>query len=204
MITDDQVKAIEALAEKYPGHYMAKFFTYPRLWDREAEKLADHLDVNCERLDVLDIGCGFGYFVNVCFDRGCNAWGLDVFDKAIGEAAEILRVKVVFDGIEADRRLPGIAGGLFDIITMFGCSLRHGHPATSKDYWGWDEYRFFFTDIATRLRPGGRFVIRPNVMTGEWAGAANLHDHGKLRGVLADEWERVAIMGPEITLTKGE
>jgi SAM-dependent methyltransferase len=174
MITDDQVKAIEALGAKYPGHYMAKFCVDPRRWDREAEELAAKPFNDDSVCSSLDIGCGFGYFVNACDLFGDSAWGLDIGDPLIIEASGILRAKVAFGVVKAYVELPWMGRGTFDIITMFGCTLRHGHPATSKDYWGWDEYRFLFADVLGRLNPGGQFVIRPHVMGDEYGSAANL------------------------------
>ncbi len=176
MITDEQVEAIEALGAKYPGHYMAKFSVDPRRWDREAERLWEAL-ASTDPVDrVLDIGCGFGYFLNVAGVCCVDAWGLDVPDDAIIEAVDIIEAKVVYENMEAERYLPSACRGLYDLITMFGCTLRHGHPATSKDYWGWPEYRFFFEDVLSRLRDGGRFVIRPNVMEEPEPHHANLLD----------------------------
>jgi SAM-dependent methyltransferase len=190
VLTDGQVKAIEALGAKYPGHYMAKFCVDPRRWDLEAEKLADHLDINCETLEILDIGCGFGYFVNVLYGRGCIGLGVDVADYAILEACGILNAPMLAVSVRAMTRLSlphhTIDDRTFDLITMFGCTLRHGHPATSKDYWGWDDYRFFFADVLSRLRPGGRFVIRPNVMKSPPPEHADLLDVPALDELIGD------------------
>lgn len=204
MITDEQVAAIEALGAKYPGHYMAKFCVDPRQWDREATAIWEQIGSYTLSERMLDLGCGFGYFANVINYPAADVTGLDLPEPIIAEAAAILQVPFVPHVVSDLDMVPSECGGPYDLITMFGCTLRHGHPATSKDYWGWDEYRFFFADVATRIRPGGRFVIRPNVMIDESPTVANLLDHGALRRAVGDGWKRVVIRGREIILMKGE
>jgi SAM-dependent methyltransferase len=201
MITDHQVAAIEAFGEKYPGHYMEKFFVDPRKWDREAEAIVDDLDIGVDMLDVLDIGCGFGYLVNAWTGRGCNAWGLDVGESCILEAVSKLKIPFKPFMIRAYEPMSQWFRGPYDLITMFGCTLRHGHPATSKDYWGWPAYRFFFEDVLSRLRPSGRFVIRPNVMGDEYGSAANLLARDTFLDKIGDLAD-IEFEGLQITLSR--
>lgn len=158
MITDEQVVAIEALGQKYPGHPMAKFCVDPMRWDREAEAIADELDLGIEMLNVLDIGCGFGYFVNVCSGRGCIAYGLDVPDSCIVAATAALLVPVVWHTVRHNEPLPGLCDGPYDLITMFGVNLR-----SELQYWVADDYAWLTRYICRRIMSGGRFVVHPNL-----------------------------------------
>lgn len=179
MITDDQVKAIEALGAKYPGHPMAKFCVDPMRWDREFMSIYSHINNGAMSTRTLDIGCGFGYLTLWSMATGGTSYAIDIAEPIIVEATSILNVKLITHQVTAYERLPyggrneRLSGSL-NLVTMCGCNLRHGHPASLGGYWGWDEYRFLIEDVVRRLHPTGRFVIRPNVMGDEHAGEANL------------------------------
>lgn len=56
-------------------------------WLRFFEGLAERIDEALAPGSVLDAGCAFGFLVEMLRRRGIEAWGLDVSDYAIGQAA---------------------------------------------------------------------------------------------------------------------
>lgn len=200
MITQEQCEAIEALGYKYPVHPMAKFCVDPMRWDRQAEAIADKLDLSIEMLRVLDIGCGLGYFINACFGHGCLAHGIDIADPCMEAAALALRAPVVRHAIAPFKPLPVGCQG-YDLITMFGVNLRDGDLCSPGDYWGWQKYRFFFVDVLSRLGAGGQFVIRPNVTGDQCSSIADLLARDTFTAKMGDLAE-IEYEGLQITLRR--
>jgi len=155
MITDEQVAAIEALHD--PKNHRAKFCVSPRNWDAIATTIAKGigLDGNPIRV-ILDLGCGFGYFVKVCRQYGHGAAGVEVEDPIIANAMCVLGVPINFTTITPYTSLPW-TWRRFDFITMFGVNLHDG------EYWSQKKYAFLAQDIRSRLNPGGKWVIQPNM-----------------------------------------
>lgn len=91
---------------------------------------------------VLDIGCGRGYFLMACRERGFDVQGFDVSEEGAAYVREILGIPVqtgVLDG--------AFEGGSFDVVTMWH-SLEHtSDPAK-------------YLELAKHwLRPDGVLVI---------------------------------------------
>ena len=188
MLSNEEVAAIEDMADWAPDHPMAKFCNDPRRWYSEAVRLHGAIMGKGPGVwspvlppqRILDIGCGFGYFVRRCHDVGHYPVGLDLpGPPMIGRANEILGNRFISGTIKPFVVLPGTPEA-FDLITMFGVMFRHGSAFASRDYWGWPEYTFLARDICSRLRPGGRLVIRPNDTGGDGTSFAHLRD--------ANEW----------------
>ncbi|HSE32727.1 MAG TPA: class I SAM-dependent methyltransferase [Pyrinomonadaceae bacterium] len=74
---------------------------------------------------LLDIGCGFGYFLNVAAREGFEVYGLDVSTHAV----EICRSR--FDGRVRQGLLKPDAfpPAMFDVVTMFDLFEHVYHPA---------------------------------------------------------------------------
>jgi SAM-dependent methyltransferase len=92
---------------------------------------------------LLDVGCGKGYFVHACVDRGLNAEGIDLSVSAIEFARKKLGIKA-YSGSLADLKNEL---GLFDAAT-FWATIEH-LP---------DPIRML-RDISDILRPGGRLLL---------------------------------------------
>jgi 2-polyprenyl-3-methyl-5-hydroxy-6-metoxy-1,4-benzoquinol methylase len=72
------------------------------------------------RGSVLDIGCGFGYFLAACRDNGYQIHGIDFSGFSVNHAITKLKIPVTIGALdEID-----IAADQFDIITMWH-SLEH-------------------------------------------------------------------------------
>lgn len=99
---------------------------------------------------ILDVGCGKGYFVEVCCNAGYDAYGIDVSRKAVEAAVA--------------RGLPCRAGELssqsdwhsvFDVVTCFATIEHVPRPHE------------FLSSIRKVLRPGGWLFIDTG-LAGDW------------------------------------
>jgi len=162
MLTAEQRRELSGLAGRFPDHYMRKFCNDHEQWYRQAAKAYSWIGRNGPHSRrVLDIGCGFGYFLHVCKSAGESAVGIDIPDPLIEAASAILGVEYHPLTVTAFEPLPEVYRDL-DLVTCFGVMFRHGHPSESGKYWGWPEYGFLARDICSRLGPDGRWVIKPN------------------------------------------
>jgi SAM-dependent methyltransferase len=116
-------------------------------------------------MEILDLGCGSGYFLKICEFLGHRATGFDLDESAIyRDLIASLRVHRVIGRIDAYQPVPGIESR-FDLITAFAiCFNDHSQP----EPWGRDPWEFFLRDIASRLlKPQGRIVLKLNPRDGE-------------------------------------
>ena len=127
-------------------------------WYVVANKTAKELGLHKgEPKRILDIGCGFGYFVAECLHRGHDAAGLDLPDDMIREANRILDVPFTGHEITLDTIMPNALAD-YDLITCYGLTLHL--PDMSP--WGWAEREQHARDILARLRPGGKWITMYN------------------------------------------
>ncbi len=145
----------------------------PSLW-RHYAKYVDarkHLQRNIERAqdfnlhrlppqEILDIGCGGGFFLFVAEALGHRGLGLDVsgipvFDDLV-DLLGVERLEYTVTGLE---KLPDF-GRKFDLITAFATAFHGGHEDSWR--WGPEEWDFFLTDLKGHLKPGGRIFFDLN------------------------------------------
>ena len=65
---------------------------------------------------ILDVGCGFGYFLKFCDEYGYETYGVDISKYAIKQAKLNTKAKLSVCDIETQILFPR---GFFDVITMF-------------------------------------------------------------------------------------
>jgi len=65
---------------------------------------------------LLDVGCAFGYFVELALSRGYDAYGFDPSSFAVSQARKLVGKKRITEGTIGDVAYPTAS---FDIITMF-------------------------------------------------------------------------------------
>jgi SAM-dependent methyltransferase len=142
-------------------------------------------DLNLHRLppqDILDIGCGGGFFLFVAQGLGHRGIGLDVggiplFDELV-DLLQIDRLEYKVTGLET---LPDF-GRNFDLITAFATAFHGGR----EDAWRWGEreWDFFLANLKRLLKPGGRIFFELNAAyQGEYYSPEILHiflQHGGL------------------------
>jgi SAM-dependent methyltransferase len=120
-------------------------------------------DLNLHRLptqEILDIGCGGGFFLYVAKELGHNGLGLDVGDiPFFNDLVDLLGIDRTVYKITSFEALPDF-GRQFDVITAFATAFQ----GSREDTWRWSEreWNFFLTDLKKRLNPGGRIFLDLN------------------------------------------
>ena len=145
----------------------------PGLW-RHYSKYLDakkHLRLNIQRAqdlklhrlppqEILDIGCGGGFFLFVARALGHRGLGLDTGDIPVFDGlVDLLGVNRTIHKVMRFEPLPDF-GRKFDLITAFATAF-HGGQA---DAWRWSatEWDFFLADLENHLNPGGRIFFDLN------------------------------------------
>jgi SAM-dependent methyltransferase len=108
---------------------------------------------------ILDLGCGAGYFLYIAQLLGHSGVGLDM-DRLpmFREVTRLLGVHRVVQRIRPFYPLPNF-GKKFDVITAFMiCFNNHKMPGL----WGVPEWEFFLNDLAKYLKPRGRIWLELN------------------------------------------
>ena len=124
------------------------------------------LNLQCApSMDILDIGCGAGFFLFIAQAQGHRGLGLDVAGIPVFDAmVELFGVRRIIHAIKAFQPLPDL-GLKFDLITGFSTSF-HGKREHSW-CWGAKEWDFFITDLERHLKTGGRIFFGLNPSDGE-------------------------------------
>ncbi|MEP7071024.1 MAG: class I SAM-dependent methyltransferase [Verrucomicrobiota bacterium] len=121
---------------------------------------ARHLGLDSSpTMDILDIGCGAGYFLYIAKKFGHGILGVDMdLLPMFGELTKLLGVPRVTTRIEAFQPLPHLPRQ-FDFITAHRICF-NGHK--SKNLWGVAEWKFFLDDLTHYLKPDGRVDLQLN------------------------------------------
>ncbi len=137
--------AIEAISQRWPGHQYQKYFErMDHSFVRNAERVfALHLH-RSERLRILDIGCGFGYFIHAAKSFGHHAVGVDLDDQFFNEVTAFVGIEKVLHTIAPFEPLPDVRGGPFDLITAFATCF---DSAGLEGQWGVPGWRYFLADL---------------------------------------------------------
>jgi 2-polyprenyl-3-methyl-5-hydroxy-6-metoxy-1,4-benzoquinol methylase len=94
--------------------------------------------------DLLDVGCGAGFFLKTAESRGWKPWGIDFLPEYNSFAKEELKLQNVHTASLEEMRYPA---GSFDVVTLWDLIEHLLHPlATLKE-------------INRILRPGGLVVV---------------------------------------------
>ena len=133
---------------------------------------------------ILDLGCGAGYFLYIAQLLGHSGIGLDMDRLAMfREMTRLLDVRRVVQRIQAFRPLPNF-GQKFDLITAFMiCFNNHKMPGL----WGVPEWEFFLNDLAKHLKPRGRVWLELNQEYDETFYTPQLKEFFRQRGAKIDE-----------------
>jgi SAM-dependent methyltransferase len=143
-----------------------KYFDLPTYLGRSlrrAIRLGLHRAQPCR---VLDLGCGFGYFLYVCSRFGHRCVGLDYVDgnqpdvECYEATLELFGQERVLHRIVQFEKLPHL-GEPFDLITAYEICF-NWHENKREQAWGIPEWQFFLRDLKARLAPGGRIVLEFN------------------------------------------
>ena len=124
-------------------------------------------DLNLHRLppqEILDIGCGGGFFLFVAQARGHHGLGLDVGGIPVfDDLVDLLGINRIEYKVTNFEMLPDF-GRKFDLITAFATAFHGGREDSWR--WGEAEWDFFLADLERRLKPGGRIFFDLNAAYG--------------------------------------
>jgi SAM-dependent methyltransferase len=128
--------------------YAAQETEYLATFDEELDRIARFVAAGT----LLDVGCGFGWFVRQALARGYDAHGVDVSAHAVAVASRSLAGRIHAGTPDT---VPALADLRFDVI--FGSHVIE-HVT---------DPRRFVADLVTRLRPGGVIaLVTPDVTSG--------------------------------------
>lgn len=145
------LKALEALRERFGDHHCRKYqdrFEHSLI--RNAERVFKLGLDRSKSLRILDLGCGFGYFMYGAKQFGHHPVGLDVPDPYLGEVTKVLGLEKVVHRIEPMKPLPAL-GGPFNLVTAFATMFDN---AGYDGQWGVPEWTFFLKDLKRFMAPG--------------------------------------------------
>jgi len=114
-------------------------------------------------LRVLDLGCGFGYFLYVCTFFGHQGIGVDYVDgnqpdvACYRETLALLGQRRQLHRIVRFEKLPDVEGA-FDLVTAHAMCF-NWHENRRDQPWGVAEWQYFLDDVKTRLVPSGRVLL---------------------------------------------
>ena len=161
--------ALERLRGRYPYRPNArKINAY--------EDAAYWIDVNVKRvqdlwldrtppLDILDLGCGAGYFLYLCQLFGHEGLGFDTDEESFFRGAtEFFGVRRVIGRISPQTPLPDITRK-FDLVTGHRVCFHRVTRTENGEWIEWTpaDWEFFIQDIRTRfLKPHGRLLLEFN------------------------------------------
>jgi SAM-dependent methyltransferase len=115
------------------------------------------------KLRILDLGCGFGYFLYGARFFGHEVTGLDVDDPYMLAVTNLLGLRKVLHRIEPFQPLPKLPGGPFDRVTAFATVFdRAGH----EGQWGRKEWTYFLKDLRQSMAPGCVLHLKFNQYVG--------------------------------------
>lgn len=109
---------------------------------------------------ILDLGCGAGFFLFLVKQCGHSGVGLDIGDYPLSnELIELFGIERLTWRIRAFEPLPGF-GRQFDLITAFSAAFNRNQDETRG--WNPDEWQFFLNDLDRHLKPGGQILLEIN------------------------------------------
>lgn len=133
--------------------YRAEAQTFATLFKRQMARIESHVRIG----RLLDVGCGFGYLLEVARGRGWDVAGVDINGAAIRALAD--KDIPAFHGRFPDSQF---APASFDVVTMLNLIEHLLDPAEAVQ------------EAARVLRPGGLLVIETPSEDGFMRRAADL------------------------------
>ena len=157
-------EAMTAIRQKYDGHPFMKYHdNFEHSLIRNAQRvfaIGLHKSVG---LKILDVGCGFGYFMYGAQQFGHHTIGLDQDDSYLNEVTNLLGLQKVLHTIVCYEPLPAIPGGPFDLINAFATCFDF---AGQEGQWGLKEWQFFLKDLTRYMAPDCLLHIKFNQYVG--------------------------------------
>ena len=109
---------------------------------------------------ILDLGCGAGFFLFLAKQSGHKCLGLDVGDFSLSnELIELFGLERVTWKLRAFQPLPEF-GRKFDLITGFSAAFNRSEDESRG--WNFEEWKFFLDDLDRHLKRGGEILLEIN------------------------------------------
>jgi SAM-dependent methyltransferase len=121
------------------------------IWGLPEAEVGALAGIELEGADVVDLGCGTGYFSAWLARRGARPVGVDVTPAQLETARRLQREHgLEFPLVEADAADTGLPDASFDLaLSEYGASI-------------WADPARWIPEAARLLRPGGRVVLLRN------------------------------------------
>jgi 2-polyprenyl-3-methyl-5-hydroxy-6-metoxy-1,4-benzoquinol methylase len=138
----------EELAKFYPNEYWGGVPTEGWIQHSQADKTSFLKQCQLAKGEILDVGCGAGFFLRALSGEGWVTWGVEIGAQAAQAAGRFVPEHHVFRGTLEEA---GFADAKFDVVT-FWSSLEHTN-----------EPRANLLEARRILRPGGSVIVQvPN------------------------------------------
>ena len=109
---------------------------------------------------ILDLGCGAGFFLFLAKQSGHSCVGVDVGDYPLSnELIQLFGIDRLTWRIRAFEPLPDL-GRQFDLITAFSAAFNRNAEETRG--WSPDEWEFFLNDLNGHLKSDGQILLEIN------------------------------------------
>ena len=154
--------AHETAAQSYAPH-RRHYVKYLEIEQHLRMNIARAQDLQLQRMppmDVLDIGCGGGFFLFVLKHLGHRGIGIDTDEiPMFADLVALFGVERKVVTVRALEPLPDF-GRKFDWITAFSTAF---HGSNTQD-WRWSavDWEFFLDDLGRHLKPGGQIFFGLN------------------------------------------
>jgi SAM-dependent methyltransferase len=164
LLTQIDIGELGRIAQKYAGGDQSIWTKYldARKWLTRSAQQARKLGLVLTPPDeVLDLGCGAGYFLFVLKQLGSRTLGVDLdHDPIFNEMICLLGIERIGFAITRRVSLPQLGSRKFDLITAWAvCFNNYDHEET---VWGPKDWDFLLDDLSERLTPNGRIVFSLN------------------------------------------
>lgn len=111
--------------------------------------------------EVLDLGCGGGFFLYVCKRLGARVQGMDLdFDPIFNDLTRLFGVPRLGLPVRKQVPVPKFDGRKFDLITAW--MICFNDFDREDEMWRAADWAFLIDDLAARLTPDGRIVFSLN------------------------------------------
>ena len=111
---------------------------------RNMRKFLSFIDGKKSHRKLLDIGCAFGYFVELALNQVYDAYGIDASAFAASKARQLVGKNRIIEGTIEHAAYPSAS---FDVITLFDVFEHLQNPLSDMK------------KLATLLKPGGTIII---------------------------------------------
>lgn len=142
-----------------------KYLDVPHyIWHKTKIACSLNLDDGVKR-NILDLGMGAGHFSLVCQALGHKAFGLDIKNALYEDVCEAFGVHRLTASINKGVPLPDF-GAKFDLVTAFSLMFHLERSKDGRNYWGPEEWSWFFEDLNQHLNPNAQvyLIINPKKM----------------------------------------